>query len=259
MTQPKQNRWLEQWQIFTDDELFLFTEWIYPNRLDDFKGKRVLEAGCGGGQHTGFIAPYAEEVVAVDLNSIEVARKRNSGLRNVKYIEADISSMSLDETFDVVFSIGVIHHTDDPNKTVKNLIRHLKPGGRFIIWVYSKEGNWIAQNIVERVRQRLLESLHTLTLVRISQLLTAVLYLPIHTIYRLPLRFLSYYEYFGNFRKLSFCRNTLNVFDKLNAPQVQFIDRVQVVNWFEYAKFDSVHIAAYKGVSWQASGILTRS
>ena len=256
MAQGKQAQWLEQWQIFRDDELFLFVDWIYPNRLEDFRGKNVLEAGCGGGQHTGFVAPYADHVVAVDLNAIEVAKKRNSGLNNVEYIEADISEMSLGKTFDVVFSIGVIHHTDDPNRTVRNLIEHVKPGGRFIVWVYSKEGNWIAENIVERARKLFLRKLSTTYLLRLSQLLTALMYPPIYTIYMLPLGFLPYYEYFCNFRKLSFRRNTLNVFDKLNAPQVQFIDRARVLNWFEDERFGDVHLASYKGVSWQASGTL---
>lgn len=256
MTQSKQSQWLDQWKMFQDDELFLFTDWIHPNRLEDFREKSVLEAGCGGGQHTGFIAPFAEHVVAVDLNSIEVAITRNSEFKNIEFVEADISEMSLGKVFDVVYSIGVIHHTDDPDKTVKNLVNHLKPGGRLIVWVYSKEGNWIAENIVERGRQLFLRGLSTSSLLRFSQILTAFMCIIIYTLYLLPLRFLPYYEYFSNFRKLSFRRNTLNVFDKLNAPQVEFIERQRVLNWFGFAKFEDVHLTSYKGVSWRASGTL---
>lgn len=258
MTQPKQSEWLTQWELFQDNELFLFNDWIYPNSLDDFRGKLVLEAGCGGGQHTGFVAGFASHVVAVDLNSIEVAMNRNSEIENVEFIEADISEMSLGRMFDVVYSIGVIHHTDDPDQTVRNLIGHLKPGGRFIVWVYSKEGNWLAENIVERGRQMFLKSLSPGLILKISQCLTALMYIPIYTIYMLPLRFLPYFEYFSNFRRLSFRRNTLNVFDKLNAPQVEFIERSRVARWFGFAEFSDVHIASYKGVSWQASGTLLR-
>ncbi len=82
------------------------------------------------------------------------------------------------------------------------------------------------------------------------------MYIFVYTLYLLPLQFLPYYEYFSNFRKLSFRRNTLNVFDKLNAPQVEFIERQRVLNWFGFAKFKDVHLASYKGVSWQASGTL---
>lgn len=258
MAQGKQRQWLEQWRAFSDDELFLFIDWIYPNRLDDFRGKCVLEAGCGGGQHTGFVAPYASQVVAVDLNSIEVARMRNSEATNVEFVEADISEMSLGARFDIVISVGVIHHTDDPEKTVENLIKHVKPGGRLIVWVYSKEGNWVAENIVEAGRKLFLRNCSTASLLRLAQVMSALMYIPIYTVYLFPFKFLPYYEYFCNFRKLTFRRNTLNVFDKLNAPQVQFMDRSRVSKWFENSQFTDVHLAMYKGVSWQASGTLER-
>jgi len=253
MTQVKQARWLEQWQTFKDDELFLFMDWIYPNSLDDFRGKSVLEAGCGGGQHTGFVAPKALDVVAVDLNSIEVAKMRNLGAKNVEFIEADISEMDLGRDFDIVFSIGVIHHTDDPDRAVRNLMRHVRPGGRLILWVYSKEGNWLAEHIVEAGRRMFLKNCSTATLLRLAQTITMLMYAPIYTFYILPLRFMPYYEYFCNFRKLSYRRNSLNVFDKLNAPQVQFIDRSRALGWFETSEFKDLHLARYRGVSWQIS------
>ncbi|MFH1649595.1 MAG: hypothetical protein ABIA93_03530, partial [Candidatus Woesearchaeota archaeon] len=74
------------------------------------------------------------------------------------------------------------------------------------------------------------------------------------TIYLLPLKFLPFYEYFKNFRKLSFKRNALNVFDKLNAPQVQFIAKSRARKWLPRGQFAKVHLSAYKGVSWRISG-----
>ena len=61
--------------MLQDNELFLFLDWIHPLTLDDFKGKTVLEAGCGGGQHTSFMAPYAQQITAVDLNAVDIAQK----------------------------------------------------------------------------------------------------------------------------------------------------------------------------------------
>ena len=45
--QEKQNEWHEQWMLFQDEERFLFDEWISPIVLEDFRGKTVLECGCG--------------------------------------------------------------------------------------------------------------------------------------------------------------------------------------------------------------------
>ncbi|MBX3175899.1 MAG: class I SAM-dependent methyltransferase [Candidatus Hydrogenedentes bacterium] len=259
MAQEKQSKWLEQWKAFRDEELFLFEEWISPNKLEDFRGKTVLEAGCGGGQHTSFVAPYCKRIVAVDLNAVEVAAERNSDLTNVQFLEADIAVMDLQENFDVVFSIGVVHHTDSPDSTVANLVRHLKQNGRLILWVYSKEGNWIAEFLIERLRRIALRNASTRALLLISKILTSVLYLPIYSLYLFPLQMLPYYEYFSNFRRLSFERNVLNVFDKLNAPQVEFISESRVRGWFPPEKFRNVHISSYKGVSWRASGIYTHT
>lgn len=253
--QQKQSEWTEQWTLVQDNELFLFKDWIYPNRLEDFTGKEVLECGCGGGQHTSFVAPIAKSVTAVDLNTTEIAKERNKEFSNVEFVESDIASMNLGKTFDIVFSIGVIHHTDNPDKTFNNLKKHVKQGGRLIVWVYSAEGNSLVKNFVEPFRKMFLKNMKRKNLLMLSKIITAILYLPVYSIYLLPLEFLPFYEYFGNFRKLSFYRNNLNVFDKLNAPQVDFISKERITRWYDLSDFSDVSISQYKGVSWRGSGI----
>jgi len=255
VSQLKQGEWLEQWRMFRDQELFLFQDWIYPQTLEDFSGKEILECRCGGGQHTSFMAPYAKAITAVDLNTVEIARETNKEHRHVEFIEADIASMNLNRKYDVVISIGVVHHTDDPDATVSNMIRHLKPGGKLILWVYSEEGNCLVKYVVEPVRKLCLAKMGRKDLVKISQIITLIMYLPIYSLYLLPLKFLPYYEYFENFRRLSFHRNVLNVFDKLNAPQVDFICRERFASWFGDA-FERTHLSSYKKVSWRGSGVL---
>jgi SAM-dependent methyltransferase len=252
--QIKQIEWFEQWQLLRDDEIFLFRDWIYPNTIEDFKGKDVLECGCGGGQHTSFVAPYAKTITSVDLNTTTLAADRNKHFKNVIFVEDDIAKMKLNKQFDIVFSIGVINHTDDPDATIQNLIKHVKPGGRLILWVYSKEGNFLVRSLVEPFRRLFLRNLNKKTLINISKIITFFLYVPVYSIYLLPIKFMPYYHYFQNFRILSFYRNMLNVFDKLNAPQVEFIDYLRIKSWFNQKDFDNVYISSYKGVSWRGSG-----
>ncbi|HAY33069.1 MAG TPA: hypothetical protein DCY06_02945 [Bacteroidetes bacterium] len=253
--QSKQSEWSQQWTLLQDNELFLFKDWILPNTLEDFRNMEVLECGCGGGQHTSFIAPYAKSITSVDLNTTEIAKERNKDFSNIEFIENDIAKMDLGKKFDIVFSIGVVHHTDNPDLTFENMKRHTKSGGKTIVWVYSEEGNALVKYGVEPIRKVFLKNMNRKNLLGLSKFITGLLYIPVYTVYKLPLKFLPFYEYFDNFRKMSFERNTLNVFDKLNAPQVDFISKSRISNWFGNGDYSDVHINAYKGVSWSGSGI----
>ncbi len=252
--QEKHPQWAWQWDHMYDNNQWLFTEWIHPNTLEDFRGKDVLDCGCGGGQHINFCAPYAAHVTGVDLNALGSAAVNTKHLTNVTLIEDDLATMNLGKQFDIVYCIGVLHHTDDPNKTFENIARHCKPGGKVIVWVYAREGNFLNRTLLEGIKRLILLRLPRSINYAIAHVLTALLYIPIYTIYLLPLQFLPFYEYFQNWRTLGYMRNHLNVFDKLNAPQTWFITREQIGTWFNDANFTNVHISPYKGVSWRGSG-----
>jgi SAM-dependent methyltransferase len=204
------------------------------------------------------MAEVAKSVTAVDLNTADLALERNRRFENVRFVSADIASMDLGERFDAVVCVGVIHHTDDPDRTFVNLYRHLRPGGRMVLWTYSAEGNALVRHGVEPVRKLLLRRLPRPALVWLSRAITASMYPVVHTVYRLPfLRALPYYEYFGNFRRLSYSRNVLNVFDKLNAPQTVFTTAAKCRDWLNEERFEpgSISIRPYKGVSYSLSGV----
>lgn len=257
--QQKQQEWAWQWEKFSDDNLWLFTEWIWPNTLEDFRAKDVLDCGCGGGQHLSFLAPYCKRLVGVDLNALSCARERTQQYANIELLEEDIASMVLKQDFDIVYSIGVLHHTDNPTVSFQNIARHCKVGGRVIVWVYAHEGNTLNRLFLEPFKSIVVRHLPRSVVRLLAHCLTLSLYPPIYSIYLLipqsaGKRVLPFYEYFENWRKLPYQRNLLNVFDKLNAPQTWFISESQVRSWFAPEEFTDVHISAYKGVSWRASG-----
>ena len=251
-TQEKQGEWHYQWNRHDDRTAWLFREWIEPNTLESFEGCTVLEAGCGGGHHTRLVAPYCKHLTAVDLNAAELAAEKVLGkFDNVTVKEGDIARIEFEEQFDVVFCVGVIHHTDDPDATAAHLKSLVKPGGRLIIWCYSDEGNKLMQLLVERPRQTFLAKLPRQCIAPLAWSLTLGIYPIVQSLYRLPLKDLPYYEYMQNWRRLSPSRNMMNVYDKLNAPQTQFIDESRVRSWAAGPDWTLEHLDPYVGVSWR--------
>lgn len=106
----------------------------------DFTGKRILDAGCGAGRFTELFANVGAEIVGVDLSQAVDAAWQNVGRRHGTHIaQADLMGIPFREnTFDLVFSIGVLHHTASAERAFAELTRFVKPGGYFATWVYAR-------------------------------------------------------------------------------------------------------------------------
>ena len=256
LVQSRQDEWFDQWTRYREgaDTMWIFHEWIAPARLEDLRGCDVLEAGCGPGHHTELLASVAKSVTAVDLNTAEIADRAVGRLENVKVLDRDLATMDLGRTFDAVLCVGVIHHTDDPDRSFENLYRHCRPGGTMIIWAYSKEGNELVRWIVEPARKLFLRNLPRAAVNAISYVICALIWPIVQTVYRLPLKFLPFWAYFANARRLGFRRTAINIFDKLNAPQTDFISLARAQSWFSVERFNDVSLRHYCGVSYSMVG-----
>jgi 2-polyprenyl-3-methyl-5-hydroxy-6-metoxy-1,4-benzoquinol methylase len=104
----------------------------------------ILIAGCGTGRHAVEIARLyrAARILAIDLSLASLAHAKRkvdeSGLENIEFGQADILELgSLGRGFDVVESIGVLHHLGDPLAGWRVLVGLLRPGGLMRIGLYS--------------------------------------------------------------------------------------------------------------------------
>jgi SAM-dependent methyltransferase len=106
----------------------------------DLDGKLVLDAGCGGGRYTRLVGRAGAKVVGVDLSAaVEKAAKLCADLPNVAIVQADLLNLPLAErAFDLVFSIGVLHHSPDPRRAFAQVAARVKPGGRLAVWLYRR-------------------------------------------------------------------------------------------------------------------------
>jgi SAM-dependent methyltransferase len=119
-------------------------EWHIPAAANfaAARGLRVLEIGCGLGTDGAQFARAGADYTGIDLTeaSIELARKRFelAGLRG-EFRVADAEQLDFaDNAFDLVYSHGVLHHTPDTARAVREIHRVLKPGGRAIVMLYHR-------------------------------------------------------------------------------------------------------------------------
>lgn len=109
------------------------------------RGKKVLEVGGGMGTDHAQFAKHGALTTDLDLSAGHLEHaKRNFRLRGLKgeFVHGDGEALPFpNNTFDVVYSNGVIHHTPDTLGVVRDMLRVLKPGGKAIIMVYA-ENSW---------------------------------------------------------------------------------------------------------------------
>jgi 2-polyprenyl-3-methyl-5-hydroxy-6-metoxy-1,4-benzoquinol methylase len=132
-------------EFFEELEAYRFEKLDYLPRVVDFtayKGKRVLEVGCGVGIDLVRLAKHGAIVTGVDLSeqAIRLARK------NVEFncVKADLMIMNGEDlkfddgSFDVVYAHGVLQYTADAGRMIRELQRVLRPGGEAILMVYNR-------------------------------------------------------------------------------------------------------------------------
>lgn len=141
-----------------------FVEYHIPEfaDFDRWKGKRVLEVGCGLGTATVSFALAGAEVTAVDMSTESLALARqNAATRGVServtFVEADAEELTKyvdPEPYDLVYSFGVIHHTPYPERAICEMRRYLDPGGTLKLMVYSRWSAKVMRIILEDGRGR---------------------------------------------------------------------------------------------------------
>lgn len=133
----KQREWLVQRYCGGDENKF--NEWLSGG------GKIIMDAGCGSG-YSGMIfwGDYLKDnlYLGVDISeAIEVAKERfrEAGLPG-EFLKVSVLDLPVpDNSLDIIFSEGVLHHTDSTERSIKYLTTKLKKEGLFMFYVYVKK------------------------------------------------------------------------------------------------------------------------
>ncbi|MBE2255796.1 MAG: class I SAM-dependent methyltransferase [Ignavibacteria bacterium] len=127
------------------------------------KNKKILDQGCGGGRYTVALKLLgAKECYGVDYSEEGIADANHKmkvlNLENIKFIKNDVLSLEFDDnSFDFVFSNGVLHHTSNWQKGISELMRVLKPGGSGFLYLIENPGGlfWDSIEILRAINKKI--------------------------------------------------------------------------------------------------------
>src|SRR5436190_13442015 len=120
---------LPEGSVYSRDQI---EDWFAPIGKSDVKDKTVLELGCGNGSLLAHLPSWRPQYIeGVDLGDSILSCKANmhhTGFQSFRVTQADMTDFE-SEGFDLVYSIGVLHHLKRPFDGFKSVLRNTKPGG----------------------------------------------------------------------------------------------------------------------------------
>lgn len=213
-----------------------FLSYVAPLDREFFRGKSVVDAGCGAGRHAHFLASYGASVLAFDLSEkvVEVARDNLAGMPGVTVAQADIGCLpeSWRGKFDCAVCLGVLHHLPSPEEGFKNLLELLRPGGTIAIWVYGTDNNRLARWLYDPIRRLTCRLPHKVVYVAT---LPAAVVVAVCNHLHLPL--------FRQYARFPFRTKWNDAFDVFATPVVRYLDLETVERWFYEARLHDVTVA----------------
>jgi SAM-dependent methyltransferase len=241
-----------------------FEEWLRPLTQADVYDKKVLELGCGNGSLLVHLAAWSPaSIEGVDLgDSVQSAQANlaQAGHPQWKITQADMVEFR-GNGYDLVYSIGVLHHLKAPKRGLDSVIENVRPGGRFHCWVYAREGNALIIHLVDPLRKVASRLPWWFT----KYCLAAPLVLPYYGYAKL----LSRLQNLAWVRKLPLFEYSVWIakrplrffwhvaFDQLVTPQTCYLDRNTISGWlYSYPQIDkdSLYIVMRNGNSWIFGG-----
>lgn len=206
----------------------------------DLKGKLVLDVGCGTGRFMESAVELGAEVVGFDLSyAVEAAYKNVGAQPRMHVLQANLFKLPFRPgTFDVIYSIGVLHHTPDTRQAFLALPPLLKKSGLIAIWVYAWAGDY-SRNL-DRVRAFTVGIPH-----RVLYGLCCVLVPLLHAMASIPSlrRFTQYIPVSNQGTGLAW--DILDTFDNYSPKYQWKHSEPEVMGWFKEAGLEEMVVLSY--------------
>jgi SAM-dependent methyltransferase/uncharacterized protein YbaR (Trm112 family) len=249
-----------EWNYFYDYDCNNFETFTAPLPINFFRGKIGLDVGCGAGRHSKAASELGAEMVAIDLSTaVDAAYLNNAKNERVHVVQADIYHLPIkDNSFDFIFSLGVLHHLPDPQLGYRRLIPLLNEGGALFIWVYAYAVRKVALELLRFISQRLSNA----NIGRMAYLCNLVDYGVFVNLYRLlsvlPL-IASLVRNCSPPRVKEYARHGFKVgytdwFDRLSAPISNYYKRNEMREWLERSQLSNTRLDLVEDSWWWLYG-----
>ena len=242
-----------EWQSYSEvlpEHEEQFRRWAMHLTPEEWRGKTFLDVGCGMGRNSYWPLSYdaaAGVAIDVDRRSLASARRTLAKFPNATVHAMSAYDIEYRDHFDIVFSIGVIHHLEFPERALQAMVAAAKPGGRVLIWVYGLENNrWIVYFLTP-IRKAVFSRLPIGLVHHLSLYPALILWLAL----RLGVQRI---EYFRLLRRLSFRNLRSIVFDQMLPKIANYWPRDHVARLLREAGLEDVRLAWVNQMSWSAIG-----
>ena len=108
------------------------------------RSMKVMDVGCGSGRWAALVAPRVAELHCVDPAeaALRVAERNLSGSSNTVFHVASVEELPVpDDSIDLAYSLGVLHHVPDTASAIRKCVAKVRPGGRFLVYLYYRFDN----------------------------------------------------------------------------------------------------------------------
>ncbi|MFY9265515.1 MAG: methyltransferase domain-containing protein [Solirubrobacterales bacterium] len=232
---------------------------------EDVTGKVVLDAGSGNGRIAGVLCDWgAAAVVGLDLgHGVDRARELLGDRPNLHLVQGSIMNPPFPpESFDIVISLGVLHHTPDTRAAFNQVASLVKQGGQCAIYLYKRDEYRSGESefyagmkqaggaLYHEPMRRLVVNLPHRAILAWSRLMTYKRSLLERMARRRPLRALTHllefvlpYDIHKPLESRAF--NVVRNYDHYSTRYLTRHTRQEVIEWFQDQGFDDIHVLPY--------------
>lgn len=207
---------------------------------NNFHNKKVIDVGCGHGIMTTKIAALSGFAVGMELSkAVEQAYEHNLDI-GAHYLQGDLQFLPFaNNTFDILYSSGVLHHTKDTCQALHLINPVLKKGGLICLWLYHPQKS-IIHNLLLQIRK----------ITKRMPLKVAFVFL---SVFLFPFSFL--FKKIKNKRTVNYREEMIDLLDGF-TPEFRFeIPHEQAIQWLYELGYHAIQITTTDQFGYSICGI----